>query len=128
MLDSALNKPIHLFVYGKRDLFELAAAYGFGIIANHPFIDGNKRTGFLAAVVFLERNGYRFHANEAAAAVETLALAAGETSETAYAAWLKANASRINARKFASTAEYSVPSTRSSSSSETATSGSSPRR
>ena len=99
MLDSALNKPIHLFVYGKRDLFELAAAYGFGIIANHPFIDGNKRTGFLAAVVFLERNGYRFHANEAAAAVETLALAAGETSETAYAAWLKANASRINPGK-----------------------------
>ena len=58
---------------------------------NHPFLDGNKRTGFLTGAGFLERNGLTFHATEPEAVLRTLALAAGEMSETAYAAWLDAN-------------------------------------
>ena len=91
LLDSALGKPRNLFAYGKPNLFELAASYAFGIVKNHPFIDGNKRAGFLVAVVFLESNGYRFYATEVDAALRTLALAAGELTETAYAQWLMAN-------------------------------------
>jgi death-on-curing protein len=94
LLDSALAKPENLFAYGKPTLFELAASYGFGLVKNHPFVDGNKRVGFIVAVVFLELNGYRFQATEAEAAVRTLALAAGEMSEADFAAWLKANSRR----------------------------------
>jgi death-on-curing protein len=94
LLDSALGKPENLLAYGKPTLFDLAASYGFGLVKNHPFIDGNKRTGFTVAVVFLELNGYRFHAPEADAALRTLALAAAEMSEAEYAAWLKANSRR----------------------------------
>ena len=91
LLDSALNRPQNLFAYGKPALFELAAAYAFGLIKNHPFIDGNKRAGFIVAVTFLELNGYQFNATEVDAALRTLALAAGELTEKAYAAWLKEN-------------------------------------
>lgn len=91
LLDSALGKPPNLFAYGRPDLFELAASYAFGIIRNHPFIDGNKRTGFVVAVVFLELNGRSFRAAEADAALQTLALAAGEMTEAQFAAWLRAN-------------------------------------
>ena len=94
LLDSALGKPENLFAYGKPTIFDLAASYAFGLVKNHPFIDGNKRTGFITAVVFLELNGYRFQASEVDAAVRTLALAAGEMSEPAYAGWLKANSKR----------------------------------
>lgn len=94
LLDSALGKPLNLFAYGKPSLFDLAASYAFGIVKNHPFIDGNKRTGFIVAVVFLELNGYAFHASEVAATLQTLALAAGDMSETAFAAWLKAQSKR----------------------------------
>jgi death-on-curing protein len=91
LMDSALGKPQNLFAYGKPNLFELATSYAFGLVKNHPFIDGNKRTGFVVAVVFLELNGYKFQAPEADAALRTLALAAGEMSESAYAEWLKEN-------------------------------------
>ncbi len=91
LLDSALGKPENLFAYGKPTIFDLAASYGFGLVKNHPFIDGNKRAGFITAITFLELNGYRFQATEAEAAVRTLALAAGEMSEKEYAAWLKKN-------------------------------------
>ena len=91
MLESALAKPRQLFAYGKPVMANLAASYVFGVVKNHPFIDGNKRTGFMLGAAFLERNGYEFHASEADAAVRTLALAAGEMSEKEYAAWLKAN-------------------------------------
>jgi death-on-curing protein len=94
LLDSALGKPENLFAYGKPTMFDLAASYGFGLVKNHPFIDGNKRAGFITAVTFLELNGLRFQATEAEAAVRTLALAAGEMSQPEYAAWLKANSRR----------------------------------
>ena len=69
----------------------MAAAYGAGIVQNHPFLDGNKRTGFVAAVLFLETNGYAFTATEADATRATLALAAGESSEEQFARWLADN-------------------------------------
>ncbi len=94
LLDSALGKPKNLLAHGKPALFDLAASYGFGLVKNHPFIDGNKRAGFIVAVLFLELNGYCFQATEADAAVRTLALAAGEMSEAEFAAWLKANSRR----------------------------------
>ncbi len=94
MLESALAKPQQLFHYGKPTMADLAAAYTVGIVKNHPFLDGNKRTGFMMGAGFLERNGFTFHATESDAALRTLALAAGEMTETAYAAWLKANSKR----------------------------------
>jgi death-on-curing protein len=94
MLESALAKPRQRFAYGKPTMSDLAASYVFGIVKNHPFIDGNKRTGFMLGAGFLERNGWEFHASEAEAAVRTLALAAGELSEKEFAAWLKENSRR----------------------------------
>ena len=94
MLDSALSRLANLFAYGKPTLFELAAAYAYGLAKNHPFIDGNKRAAFIVAVVFLELNGRHFLATEADAAVYTLGLAAGEISESQYAAWLTTNSRR----------------------------------
>ena len=94
LLDSALARPENLFAYGTPTVFDLAASYAFGLVKNHPFIDGNKRVGFAAALVFLEINGRRFHASEADATIQTLALAAGAVNEVAYATWLKANSKR----------------------------------
>ncbi|MFM8420552.1 MAG: type II toxin-antitoxin system death-on-curing family toxin [Verrucomicrobiota bacterium] len=94
LLDSALGKPGNLYAYGKPSLFELAARYAFGIVKNHPFMDGNKRTGFVVAVAFLEINGWAFEASEVDAALRTLALAAGAMTEAEYAGWLKANCRR----------------------------------
>lgn len=89
LLASALARPRAKARYAASDLFDLAAAYAFGLVKNHPFVDGNKRIGFATAIVFLEVNGQIFEAPEAEALVETLALAAGDRSEAAYAAWLR---------------------------------------
>ncbi|MDA1274478.1 MAG: type II toxin-antitoxin system death-on-curing family toxin [Verrucomicrobia bacterium] len=94
LLESALARAQQLFAYGKPSMAEMAAAYAAGIVKNHPFLDGNKRTGFMLAAGFLERNGFEFHATEAEAVTRTLALAAGEMSEADYAKWLKANSKR----------------------------------
>ena len=77
------------FVYEKPSLFDLAAAYAHGIIKNHPFIDGNKRSGFLAAALFLEANGIRFNGSERDAVIQTIALAAGESTLQDFSAWLE---------------------------------------
>ena len=89
LLLSALARPQHLFAYEKPSLFVLAAAYAHGIIKNHPFIDGNKRSGFLAAALFLEANGIRFNGSERDAVIQTLALAAGESTLQDFSAWLE---------------------------------------
>ena len=94
MLESAIARPHHLFAYGEPGLADLAAAYATGIIRNHPFLDGNKRTGFMTAMAFLELNGREFIASEVDAVVQTLALAAGALDEAGYAAWLKKNSRR----------------------------------
>lgn len=89
LLESALNRPKHLFAYGHPDLFELAASYAAGIIKNHPFLDGNKRAGFLAAALFLEVNNMQFTAPEEEVVVFTVGFAAGKIRERQYAAWLR---------------------------------------
>ncbi len=89
MLDSALSRPLNRRAYGKAKLHELAACYAYGLVRNHPFLDGNKRIGFTVAIMFLELNGYAFIATEADAALQTLALAAREVGEADYALWLK---------------------------------------
>lgn len=94
LLDSALARPQHRFAYGKPTIFDLAASYGFGLAKNHPFIDGNKRTAFVVAVIFIELNGYVFRASEVDATVRTLALAAGDMSEAAFSEWLQANSDK----------------------------------
>jgi len=90
LLSSALARPQNQAVYGEPSVFDLAAAYAFGIIRNHPFVDGNKRTGFLAAYVFLDLNGWELTASEAGAVAAVLALAANEMDEAGFAGWLKA--------------------------------------
>lgn len=94
LLESALARPENRFAYETPTVFDLAAAYAFGLVKNHPFVDGNKRIGFASAVVFLETNGYRFEADEADAVIRTLALAASEMTEAAFSEWLKKNSRR----------------------------------
>jgi len=91
MFESALGRPQQAFAYGSPTLFELAAAYAYGLAKNHPFIDGNKRIAFMAAYSFLGLNGHEVDAPEEEAVLHTLALAAGEEDEAAYAAWLEAS-------------------------------------
>ena len=98
LLDSALARPKNLFAYGSSTPAKLAAAYAFGIVKNHPFVDGNKRTAFTLAVLFLERNGWVFDATEADATIQTLGLAAGDVSEAACADWLKTNSRKPRKR------------------------------
>lgn len=92
LLEAAVARPMNVHAYGgEDDLVVLAAAYAFGIARNHAFIDGNKRTAFAAATVFLEINGLTLNAlpDDAADAMERLA--AGDLSEAAFARWLAAN-------------------------------------
>jgi death on curing protein len=92
LLESALAKPRNRFGYdASATLAEMAASYAAGIILNHPFLDGNKRTGFMVAVTFLEVNGHIFNASEESVVQNTLCLAAGEMQESAYAIWLGTN-------------------------------------
>ncbi|MFT5138764.1 MAG: death-on-curing protein [Rhodothermales bacterium] len=89
LLQSALAKPGNLFEYEQAGVPELAAAYMAGIVKNHPFVDGNKRAGFLAGAAFLEPNGYRLTAPEIDATQIILGLASGQISEKQLAAWLE---------------------------------------
>lgn len=89
LLDSALHRPQQLYAYGNPTLFELAAAYAHGLVKNHPFLDGNKRIGYMSAYMFLERNGIPVDIPEEQVVLHTLALAAGEASEADYAVWLQ---------------------------------------
>lgn len=89
LFESALVRPQNLAVYGKPDAAALSAAYGFGIARNHPFVDGNKRTAFVAVELFLDLNGYDLLADDADCVVTMLRLAAGELSEEAFAAWVR---------------------------------------
>lgn len=81
MLESALNRPLQKLAYAQPDIFELAAAYLFGIVKNHPFIDGNKRTAYLAADVFLALNGWSVEAGQEDIITFVLSVASGEIDE-----------------------------------------------
>ncbi len=91
MLESALDRPRNKWAYESAGLPELAAAYGYGIAKNHPFVDGNKRTSLLAIYTFLGINGVDFIVAEADAAAMIFALAAGEVSEESLTRWIKDN-------------------------------------
>ncbi len=92
LLASALARPKQQFVYSdKPDLIAMAAAYTAGIVKNDPFVDGNKRVGFVVGVLFLEINGYTFKASEAQSAQAVINLAAGELDEVGYAQFLNQN-------------------------------------
>ena len=91
LLSSALASPQNQTAYGEPSVFDLAAAYAFGIIQNHPFVDGNKRVGFLAAYVFLDLNGWELLASEAEAVASISALAKGEMDEAGFSDWLRDN-------------------------------------
>ena len=94
LLASALARPRQHLVYaGTADIVNLCAIYTAGILQNHPFIDGNKRTGFIVGILFLELNDYRFTATEKDAAEIILAMAAGHIDESGYAAFLRDNIS-----------------------------------
>ena len=95
LLDSGLARPQNTLAYGEPTLFELAAAYCAGIVRNHPFIDGNKRTGLMAAYAFLRLNGYRLVASEPEVVVMIRDLAAGEIDEAELAAWIAASAQAV---------------------------------
>jgi death-on-curing protein len=91
LLESALDRPRNKWAYEQAELPELAAAYGYGIARNHPFVDGNKRTALLAIYTFLGINGVEFLASEAEAAAMIFSLAAGEVSEESLARWIRDN-------------------------------------
>ena len=95
LLESALARPHQHFAHADSPtIIDMAALYTAGIVRNRPFMDGNKRTGFLVGILFPEVNGYRFKATEEDAAQAMLDLAAGKLDETGYGAFLGANAKR----------------------------------
>ena len=88
-----LARPRQLLAYGSEpQIISLAAAYTFGIVRNHPFVDGNKPTGFIVGILFLELNSYRFTATEEYAAQAVVSVAAGTMTELAFAQFLHDNA------------------------------------
>jgi death on curing protein len=91
MLESALDRPKNKWSYENTELYELAAAYAFGLARNHPFVDGNKRTALLALYTFLGVNGIDFDVPEAEAAAMMISLAAGEVSEGGLTRWIRDN-------------------------------------
>lgn len=97
LLESALARPQNKLAYGETELAVLAAAYGFGIARNHPFIDGNKRTAFASMVVFLGLNRMDLDASPEAATAMMLALAAGEIGEDVLARWIADHARPLEA-------------------------------
>ena len=100
LLQSALARPRQHHAYASSpDIIEMAALYTAGIVRNHPFIDGNKRTGFVVGVLFLGLNGLDFKASEEDATQAVFDLAAGTLDEAAYAAFLQANVRRRGKRK-----------------------------
>lgn len=92
LLDSALGRPLNLLAYGEPDFADLAASYAVGLAKNHAFVDGNKRAAFLAVGLFLYLNGYRLRATQADATLTMLAVASGDITEAAFAAWLRQHA------------------------------------
>jgi death on curing protein len=91
LFDSALSRPQNLAVYGTPDAAEVAAAYAYGIARNHPFLDGNKRTAFVAMELFLVLNGYELLANDVECVMTMLAVASDEIAEAELAEWIRAH-------------------------------------
>jgi death on curing protein len=93
LLASALARPLNAFAYGVEDIFDLAALYAAGVVKNHPFVDGNKRTGFILSELFLNANGWSLDATDDDVIACVLLLAGGEWDEENYAVWLRETSS-----------------------------------
>jgi death-on-curing protein len=91
LLSASLARPRHLFAYGQPDLFDLAAAYGYGLAKNHPFIDGNKRTAFAVMATFLLVNGYLLEVPEIEVVQIMEGLATDQETQETLAQWLRKN-------------------------------------
>ena len=91
LLESALARPQNLASHGKPDVAACAAAYGYGLSRNHPFVDGNKRTAFVAVELFLFLNGYALEATDTDCVLTLLGVAEGSISENGFAAWIREN-------------------------------------
>jgi len=89
LFESALSRPRQQAAYGEPDAAALAAAYGYGLARNHPFVDGNKRTAFVAVELFLALNGFELRAGDADCVMTMLSLAGGTLSEEDFAAWVR---------------------------------------
>ena len=94
LFESALARPENLAAYENPDIASLAVAYGVGLAKNHPFVDGNKRVAFIAVGLFLALNGRHLCASQIDATTTMLAVAAGEISEAAFAAWIRENSTK----------------------------------
>jgi len=97
LLESALTPPVNKFGYGETDIAALAAAYGFGIAKNHPFIDGNKRTALASMIVLFGLNKLDVEAAPEELTAVVLSLAAGEISEEVLASWLREHVRPLDA-------------------------------
>ena len=91
LLASALSRPINLAAYEKPDAAALAASYAVGLAKNHPFVDGNKRTAFVALELFLALSGFELDANDVDCILTTLAVASGEMDEPMLSEWIRGN-------------------------------------
>jgi death-on-curing protein len=80
-MQSTLSRPRNVAAYSEPDAAEIAAAYAYGLTRSHPLQDGNKRTAFVVALVFLLANGWEFAASDTEAVTTILALAAGEIDQ-----------------------------------------------
>lgn len=99
LLQSALARPRQHYSFAdKADMVDMAALYTAGIVRNHPFVDGNKRTGFVIGVLFFELHAFDFEASEAEAIQAVMGLASGTFDESGYAAWLRENAKSRRSR------------------------------
>ena len=91
-----MARPRQIYAYSNEpDIIEMATAYTTGILLNHPFVDGNKRTGFVVGILFLELNGFQFNATEEAATNAVLGLASGTIDEDSYTAFLRDNVESV---------------------------------
>lgn len=89
LLDSALSRPVNAYAYGTRDLADLAVAAPWGVLRDHPFVDGNKRVAFVTLLLFLRKNGVPFRPPQAESVWMIRSVSAGETSDRAFARWVR---------------------------------------
>lgn len=90
LLEAGCARAMNLVAYGEPNVAEIAAAYAFGIVKAHAFVDGNKRTAFVTAVTFLRLNGYGFRPDPVEGVRKMEDLASGEITEANFASWLEA--------------------------------------
>jgi death-on-curing protein len=98
LFDSALVRPQQVVAYGEPTAAKLAASYGYGIARNHPFLDGNKRTAFVAVELFLVLNGFRLVADDANCVLTMLDVAAGQITEEQFADWIERHLAPLDAQ------------------------------